>query len=103
MSTAIQHWTIDEIRRTMRANGSHWFDPDTIRFFQCRISRRVYQGERGVFFVTSEKSPSLPRAYSVRQFVLDGREGPEINTMGEFNSLTRSAAHTQARNLAKGE
>ena len=98
---AVKYWSMDEIRGTMRAAGSHWFDPDTIRFFRCRISNKLYQGGGGVFFVTSEKSPFGPRAYSVRQFVLDGREGPEINTIGDFNSLTRSVAHTQARNLAK--
>jgi predicted RNA-binding Zn-ribbon protein involved in translation (DUF1610 family) len=67
-------YTINKIQDLMRDAGSHWFDPDTLRFFSCRIGQQVYEGPEGIYFVTSEKSWSGQRAYSVRQFVPAGIE-----------------------------
>jgi len=90
-------WTINTIKDAMRATGSHWFDPDTMRFFKTRVSDKVYQGQGGVYFVTSEEDPSEERAYSVRKF---DPATAEIDTIGDFHSLDRSQAHREARRLA---
>lgn len=69
-------------------NEGHFFDTDTMRFFKFRIGEvRVKNGIW--YFVTSEKPPHGPRMYSVRRMELDG----DINTVGEFCSLTRYQAN----------
>lgn len=90
-------WTINAIKDAVRAKGSHWFDPDTMRFFKTRISDKVYQGQGGVYFVTSEEDPSGKRAYSVRSF---DPATANIDTVGDFHSMDRSQAHREARRLA---
>lgn len=91
-------YTINKIQDEMNAAGSHWWDRDTLRYFGCRVSEKVYQGEGGVYFVTSEKSPfGHPRAYSVRQYHPDTKD---IDTVGDFNALTRGRAHREAAQLA---
>lgn len=99
--------TMDEIRNANRNAGSHWFDPDTLRFFSSRISDSVYEGPGGIFFVTSEQRkgwgsiPDAPRLYSVRRF--EPKTGG-ISTHGEFQEYrTSRAAHAAARRAAKGE
>lgn len=88
---------MNAIKESVRAAGSHWFDPDTMRFFRCRVGDQVYQGPGGVYFVTSEKySDTAARKYSVRQFTSPDK----INTIGEFNSLTRQQAHKLAAEKA---
>lgn len=92
-------YTINQIQSEMNAAGSHWFDRDTLRSFRCRVGEQVYQGPGGIYFVTSEKGgyDGARRAYTVRQY-LPGRK--KIETVGEFNTLTRSAAHRIAAKLA---
>jgi hypothetical protein len=86
-------YTINQIQDEMTAAGSHWFDRDTLRFFSCRVSEKVYQGSGGIYFVTSEKCGDQPRAYSVRKY---SPETKQIDTVGDFNSLTRAQAHREA-------
>lgn len=92
-------WTINGIQAAVMGSGSHWFDRDTLRWFRCRVGEKVYQGPGGVYFVTSEKGPfeHSKRAYTVRQF---HPQDNGIDTVGEFNELTRAAAHSQAAELA---
>lgn len=90
-------WTVNTIKDAMRAAGSHWFDPDTMRYFRCRVLEEVYQGPGGIYFVTSEKGPHGPRAYSVRQFTVNK---PSIDTVGEFNGMSRAAAIRMAKGMA---
>ena len=85
--------------------GRHWFDPDTLRFFRCRLPQTGYESPAGkVYFVTSEQNRGFggpyPRLYSVRVLTGPG----EIDTAGEFQAYrTRAAADRAARKLAKGE
>lgn len=97
MSNTLKIWNINEIKDVVRASGSHWFDPDTLSFFKCRVLEGVYQGDGGVYFVTSERGPHFPRAYTVRKFdpLTCG-----ISTVGEFCKLTRSKAITLAKQSA---
>ena len=56
---------IEEIKQANKELGHHWFDTDTMKFFNCRIHGGVI---RGKYFVTSEASDILnqPRRYSIR-------------------------------------
>lgn len=93
MDTQVKYWTLDDIRTAMTQNGSHWWDRDSMRFFQTRVGDKVYQGSGGVFFVSSERCSDEPRKYSVRQFI---PETLGIETIGGFNTMTRCAAHRLA-------
>lgn len=82
--------------------GGHFFDRDTMRFFSSRLLTQYYVAKVGAFvFVTSERDTSAtthqPRAYTVR--VMD-RSG-WIETVGDFNSYTKSVAERMARQLAR--
>ena len=66
---------ISVVRRDARESGSHFFDPETMRFFRSRLhlnAQRIEYGDVVAFvFVTSEQfvSPSSgaePRRYTVR-------------------------------------
>lgn len=90
-------YTINEIAQEMTVTGSHWWDRDSMRCFGTRASEKVYQGTGGIYFVTSERPTNGSRAYSVRRYL---PAGPDIETIGEFCSLTRAIAHRQAAELA---
>lgn len=97
MNATNRAWTINDIQTAMRQNGSHWFDPDTMRFFKSRVLSTVYQGSGGIYFVTSECGPSGHRAYSVRKFT---PETFDISTVGEFNEMTKARAVGLAKRSA---
>ena len=78
-------YTIDDIQAEMRADGSHWWDPDTMRFFGTRVCGAVYQGDDGIFFVTSEWNGPRGkeqgrRAYTLRQYKPQEKQ---VDTVGE--------------------
>jgi len=68
---------MSEVRDANREAGFHFFDPDTMRFFDSRIETRLIDGR---FFVTSEKGPDGVRRFTVRRAMPDGT----INTVGDF-------------------
>lgn len=96
-----------EIIETARATGSHFFDPDTMRFFGSRINAALYGGR---FFVSSEQHRSMwgspawggARRYTVRVArYVPGDDTLQIDTVGEFGEhATRAAAHRAAQQLA---
>ena len=88
------NWTIRLIKEANKNAGKHFFEKETMRFFSSRILPTVYQGEGGMYFVTSEVDPSGKKAYTVREFIPDTKE---INTVGEFHRLTRDQAKQIAR------
>jgi hypothetical protein len=97
----------DTIELALEAHkrGSHWFAPDTMRFFKSRVSRQVFGGK---YFISSEdtSSPYYPdvRRYSVRSFYISENGLLEIETIGEFRQYaTRSAAMSAIRKLLKAE
>ena len=97
-------YSMIDIRRAAENHGSHWFSPDALRFFNSRISNKVYNGSNGVFFVSSEKYAGEPRRYTVREFCKDlsVADAPRvyIETVNEFNALSRAASHRLARQCA---
>ena len=101
MTEPVNFRSIDAIRKAVTASGSHYFEPDTMRFFRSRLSSTVYGGR---FFVTSEQDPSGYRAYSVREVhrLTDGTLSVRSAPGTEFMQFpTRHAAIARAREIAR--
>lgn len=92
-------WSIDDVKECARVCGSYWFEPDTMRFFKSRVGERIYpDGRGGAYFVSSEKGPHGPRAYSVRYY---DPAKCNIDTVGEFQGYrTSTQAHKAAQRRA---
>jgi len=100
--------SISGIKKANKEAGYHFFDEGALRFFNSRIDQKVYNGPGGIYFVTSEEFvdsnwKSYGRFYTVRQFVTEGEFRGSINTIGEFNRMTKYAANARAKELAEGE
>jgi hypothetical protein len=88
---------LSEVKAANKTLGHHWFDQDTIDFFGTQFHSPLLGGR---FFVTSERAPHGPRAYSVRRANDDG----SIDTVGDFYSYaTREAAWQAAQEAAREE
>lgn len=66
-----------EVEEANRLSGHYWFSPDTMEFFKSRIETDLIDGQ---FFISSEKPPHGPRAYTIRAV----REDATIATLGNF-------------------
>ena len=99
-------WTsIADIRKANEEAEHHFFDRDTLKFFDSRIERTIYGGR---FFLTSEQFHGTDGYSGSRRWtVRAARDDGNITTMGEFNELSRDAARAMARDYAdrlrKGE
>lgn len=90
-------WTIEKIKTETKG---HFFSPPSMRFFNSRILRDVYEGPGGVYFVTSERYAGERRRYTVRKLNLGGGSF-EIDTIGPFQHwATAREAKRAARTLA---
>lgn len=104
----------DDIRAVADGAGSHFFNRDTMRFFQSRLLSGVWildgndckPGHR-YLFVTSERYDDAPRHYTVRIMTLgtvrDNRPAVDIDTLfGPYSSAreARAAMDAHARNVA---
>jgi hypothetical protein len=91
---------MDDIKRINQENGHHFFSDGAMRFFNSRVGDTVFQGNGGVFFVTSEQYDyNTDRKYTVREF---NPETGNINTVGDFNELTYQQARAKAKYCARG-
>lgn len=64
---------MNQIRQANKAAGFHWFDAATMRFFQSRVSSRVYPlADGSCLFVSSERNGELARRYTVRHALTSG-------------------------------
>lgn len=96
------HITIDEAKRINKEKGFHFFDRDTMRFFNSRIEKDALQFGQLIdnkYFVTSEQfvpSHGKPdkRKYTVRKYYPDTGN---VKTIGEFQEF---ATKKQARAFA---
>ena len=70
--------TLAEVEAANKASGNHWFDRDTMNFFETSLETDLLVGG---FFVSSEQPPHGPRLYSVRRVK---NEQGHITTIGEF-------------------
>lgn len=98
-------YTSDDVRAVADHAGSHFFDADTMRFFDSRLLSGVvaldgYETAPGrrFLFVTSERDAysEQPRRYTVRLLTLgtirDDRPAVEIDTVGGFQNFTNARA-----------
>mgnify|MGYP003121203573 FL=1 len=95
-STMPYHWTICHVKSYCWNRGSHFFSPDTMRFFSSRI--QTTPPYKGRVFVTSERMNwNSPRLYTVRVVQPSGN----IQTIGDFGAFTsRQSAHRFAEKYA---
>lgn len=97
----MENWTIPEIRLRNKEAGHHFFDRDTMAFFNSKVYEVVY----GRYFVTSEQfvapdGTANARLYTVRRF----NEDHSIDTVGDFQEFkTRMDAMFEAKRLSKLE
>ena len=92
--------SIADVRRANRVAGRHFFDRDSMDFFNSRIETK---GNliNDKYFITSEQfvgsdGVASPRSYTVREARSDG----SIDTVGDFKSfISLSAAKDKARSL----
>src|ERR1044072_1668983 len=80
-------FTMDELIAAHKAQGQHFFDRDTMRFFSSRISRRQ-RVRLGHVFVSSERMDyHPPRDYTIRVAMPGGRSIRTLNVQ-PFASLS---------------
>jgi len=90
-------YLISEVK-TLAENGhsKYWFEADTMRFFNCRISELCWKIKDRIYFISSEKqSEKYDRLYTVRVCLLDGN----IETYSKFQEYENI---NEARKIIKG-
>jgi hypothetical protein len=107
-------YSIDDLRKAADDLGSHYFEPETMRFFNSRVLEGIYrpsiaESPRCGLFITSERFESDPRRYSIRRFTITHatRSGDgmpvdviEFDTIGGFQAYgTAETAKRHARKL----
>jgi len=103
---------ISELIDICKRSGSHFFDPDTMRWFRSRVDSYTMAGPDGWYFVTSEQqSPNYqtgrryPRLYTVRCMRwenYDGKPGIELYELAGFQAFnTLDKARRAAQHAAK--
>lgn len=87
-----------DLKAHVKACGSHFFDRDTMRFFNSKLEK-VIPGKGRSCFVTSERyDDTTPRLYTVKKIV-----GCKIDTVGKFQQYgTKATAMSVARTCAGG-
>jgi len=95
-STAGTRTYIDDVKQCAQICKSHFFEPETMRFFSSRVGETAYHdGRGGAYFTTSEKGPNGRRGYSVRHY---DPERCGVETVGKFQGYATAA---QAQGAAK--
>lgn len=85
---------LSEVEMINKEKGLHFFDKDTIKFFNSKIETKGNLiGDK--YFITSEKNEDNPRLFSVREF---NKETGDTDTIGEFQEFK---TRRQAENFAK--
>lgn len=104
----------DDVRAVADRSGSHFFDPDTMRFFNSRLLEGVYPAVSNVgsrwethegsqfAFVTSDSNEWEGRKYSVRILTLGSQrdDRPAVDIVS-LDSAYRLDTIAQARSAAK--
>jgi hypothetical protein len=89
-------YTIERLKAYNQAQGYHFFDNDTMRFFKSKIYLPILHTDKGLVYVTSEKhGQGYPRLYTVRIMDETGNV-KELNCdFQEFTTLKRARTHAQ--------
>lgn len=94
-----EKWTISDIKAANKRAGRFFFSRATIRFFRSCTLPYVYQGDGGIYFVTSESDgPNGRRHYTVRRFF---PETGEVETAGEYGNPSKELARERASEMAR--
>ena len=93
--------TKTDLKQRVKECGSHYFDRDTMRFFNSKLEG-VYEGPNGAYFVTSEVPPGGSRKYTVRLFDEAKCRVATIPSHAEgfLKYATKNDAAAEARRLA---
>ena len=85
--------TITGMKELNKEAGQHWFDKDTMRFFDSKIEAGPNKKD---IFITSETigTRTCQRGYSLRQF---DRETGKVETIGEMNDYSTLKEAREAR------
>lgn len=77
--------SVPDMKKTVKAAGSHFFDKDAMKFFNSKIETPLMSGS---FFVTSEyRDDPAEKRYTPRYFTR-GEDGSYTHhDIGEFNTL----------------
>ena len=95
-------YTIGSLKHANKVAGLFFFSKGTMRFFDSRVSSKVFVGSNGWYFVTSERyslrGHTDPRVYTVRRMDQYG----QTYTASEFQQYeTLTRALTAAKNMAR--
>lgn len=83
---------VDEIKTAVSVAGAHFFSPNAMKYFKSKVLDNVYSGQ---VFVTSERYGEESRSYTVRMCLHNGH----IDTLGDFNKMTKNAAIKLAKGI----
>lgn len=90
--------SIASMKATMTSQGSHWFEPNTMRFFRSRVGEKLFG--RRVFVTSEQHDDSSPRKYHLRLVEWSAQHGYGVATIGEFNADEDWLTLGQANSLA---
>src|SRR5690554_3086871 len=96
--------TLSDIKAAAEKHGSHWFDRDTMAFFNTRLQSKAYPMDNGdILFVTSERMDAdHPRRHSDRRAYFAEGWRVQCRTIGGFQEYASAGeAHSAARLLAR--
>ncbi len=80
---------IAELRAANKAINHHWFDRETIRFFNSKIESKLHGG---VYFVTSERFDNEAKKFAIRKANPDG----SVSTIGKMRDYATLEAALEA-------
>ncbi len=74
-----------DIKRNNKQNSRYFFDKQTMKFFNSKIESKLYADNT---FITSERENlQIPRTYTIRIALDNGREIGTIGKFQQFESL----------------
>lgn len=79
-------YTINEMKIRSMQMDHHFFDPDSMRFFDSRICTGA--DDNGLFVTSERFDRTSPRLYTIRRFIY---ETGAVETVGEFQQYATLA------------
>lgn len=92
--------SIEQARRANERAGLCWFSKDTMRYFRCRLSERVYPVSDGMLFVASNRTYNDGRDYQV-VFIADAGNTAPVDEASDYPDSSRYATSYAAHRAAK--
>ena len=87
-------WTIDSIREAQRSHSKPRLPPE----LRDQADSQVYDGEGGIFFVTSRGLAPPLSAFNILSFCPESRT---VTQIAEICGFTRDEVHREARRLSE--